>query len=84
MEKPKRSTAAKPKASAATHRPTKNTAAGPAVLTKDSTEAVRPVSHNDIACLAYSIWETRGCPGGSAEQDWFEAERVLFELSQNG
>ena len=31
----------------------------------------------DIARLAYQIWEERGRPAGSAEVDWYEAERQL-------
>ena len=34
-------------------------------------------SHDEIAVLAYSYWEARGCQGGSPEQDWFRAEREL-------
>jgi len=35
-------------------------------------------SGNDaIATLAYELWLGRGCPDGSPEQDWYEAERVL-------
>jgi hypothetical protein len=33
--------------------------------------------HEDIARLAYALWQQRGCPEGSAEFDWFEAERNL-------
>jgi hypothetical protein len=29
--------------------------------------------HNDIAALAHTLWQARGCPGGSAEADWFLA-----------
>lgn len=32
---------------------------------------------NAITCLAYELWERRGCPRGSPEVDWFEAERQL-------
>ncbi len=32
-------------------------------------------SHEDIAALAYALWLERGCPEGSPETDWFEAER---------
>jgi hypothetical protein len=32
-----------------------------------------------IAELAYSYWEQRGCPLGSAEEDWFRAERTIRE-----
>ena len=27
----------------------------------------------DIARLAYSLWQQRGCPAGSAETDWLTA-----------
>lgn len=33
----------------------------------------------DIARLAYALWQQRGCPSGSAEFDWFEAEQKLLE-----
>ena len=36
------------------------------------------VTHDDIAVLAYSYWEARGCTGGSAEEDWLRAERELL------
>jgi len=34
-------------------------------------------SREDIARLAYSYWEARGCQGGSPEEDWVRAEREL-------
>lgn len=34
-------------------------------------------SHEDIALRAREIWESRGCPDGSAERDWLEAEEQL-------
>ena len=30
-----------------------------------------------IASLAHALWEARGRPEGSPEQDWYEAERQL-------
>jgi hypothetical protein len=27
--------------------------------------------------LAYALWQRRGCPEGSAAEDWREAERQL-------
>ncbi|MDQ2843121.1 MAG: DUF2934 domain-containing protein [Acidobacteriota bacterium] len=36
----------------------------------------------DIAKLAYALWQQRGCPGGSSEQDWVEAEGQLRQDSQ--
>ena len=34
-------------------------------------------SHEEIARLAYSYWESRGCTGGSPEEDWLRAELEL-------
>jgi hypothetical protein len=33
--------------------------------------------HRSIGELAYHIWQARGCPEGSAEQDWLDAEKQL-------
>jgi len=33
--------------------------------------------HRSVRELAYQIWQARGCPKGTAEQDWQEAERQL-------
>jgi Protein of unknown function (DUF2934) len=33
--------------------------------------------HRTIGELAYRIWQDRGCPEGSAEQDWLDAEKQL-------
>ena len=38
------------------------------------TEAYR---HDEIAKLAYELWERRGRPLGSPEIDWHAAERAL-------
>lgn len=35
------------------------------------------ISQEDIALLAYALWEKRGSPIGSPEEDWFAAERAL-------
>jgi len=37
-----------------------------------------PVTHQEIAQLAHRLWEARGAPLGSPEQDWFDAERWLL------
>lgn len=34
-------------------------------------------SNSDVASRAYERWQLRGQPDGSAEEDWFEAEREL-------
>jgi len=33
----------------------------------------------DVATLAYRLWQERGCPDGSSEVDWFQAEQLLNE-----
>lgn len=30
-----------------------------------------------IAALAYRLWQDRGCPIGSGQEDWFQAEQQL-------
>ena len=34
-------------------------------------------SHEEIARLAYTYWESRGRQHGSPEEDWYRAEREL-------
>jgi hypothetical protein len=34
-------------------------------------------TYQNIARLAYTYWEARGCQGGSPEQDWLRAEQEL-------
>ncbi len=31
----------------------------------------------DVAELAYALWQERGCPDGSSEEDWFRALEKL-------
>jgi hypothetical protein len=35
------------------------------------------LDRDEIARLAYSFWEARGCNSGSPEEDWFRAEKEL-------
>jgi hypothetical protein len=30
-----------------------------------------------ISALAYSLWQSRGCPEGTPDEDWFNAEEIL-------
>ena len=80
--------AAKPKSTANTvahkHHPkntTVETIETPAVTA--SVSAIATPTHDDVALLAYSYWETRGFQGGSPEQDWFRAESELLKLAQH-
>ena len=54
-----------------------------ALLNKPASESKRKVSAtaapepDQVAELAYTLWESRGCPIGSPEEDWFKAEQEL-------
>jgi hypothetical protein len=37
----------------------------------------RELDREEVARLAYSYWQERGCRGGSAEEDWRRAEETL-------
>jgi hypothetical protein len=45
------------------------------------TEAYR---HDEIAKLAYELWERRGRPLGSPEIDWYAAESTLGVRDSQG
>jgi hypothetical protein len=47
-----------------------------ATTTGPNTQAVTPSTQDTdiIAARAYELWMQRGCPIGSPEIDWFEAE----------
>lgn len=32
-----------------------------------------------IAAVAYFLWQQRGCPHGSSEEDWFQAKQLIRE-----
>jgi Protein of unknown function (DUF2934) len=40
-------------------------------------QAAESTNSEEIARLAYALWQQRGCPAGSAETDWLEAEQQL-------
>ena len=35
------------------------------------------LAHHDVSSRAYELWQERGCPDGSAEEDWLQAERQV-------
>jgi Protein of unknown function (DUF2934) len=52
----------------------------PAVTARASqSQAPETFMQEDIAKLAYALWQQRGCPLGSPEFDWFAAEEKLLE-----
>ncbi len=70
-------------------RPRKKLSVSPAEPVSEPVIAVAPVAHavevvasyqpthEEVAALAYSFWEARGCQGGSPEEDWACAEQML-------
>jgi Protein of unknown function (DUF2934) len=42
-----------------------------------SSSSYSVVTFDDVAKLAYSYWEARGCQGGSPDEDWLRAEQEL-------
>jgi hypothetical protein len=42
-----------------------------------SSRVERGASYEKIAARAYELWQDRGCPDGSPEEDWFYAEQEL-------
>jgi hypothetical protein len=72
---------AKSTATNAAHKHHATVAASEPVSETLAVQSQEPASYESIARLAYALWEARGCQGGSAEQDWFEAERQLLKLS---
>jgi hypothetical protein len=51
----------------------------PAMAEDSEQSLVRPEdpSHEDIARLAYALWEARGETSSSPEEDWYAAEAEL-------
>jgi hypothetical protein len=44
-------------------------------------DTARP-EHDRIAQLAYELWQRRGCPEGSPDEDWEQAQIELQEPRQ--
>ena len=40
-------------------------------------ETTQSSRQTEVAQLAYSLWQQRGCPEGSPEIDWLQAEQQL-------
>jgi hypothetical protein len=34
-------------------------------------------NRDQIAVVAYALWQARGCPDGTPDEDWFRAEREI-------
>ena len=44
--------------------------------------APQTLHHDTIAARAYELWMLRGCPNGSPEVDWLQAEAELTQEPQ--
>jgi hypothetical protein len=66
--------ASAPKSAVQRHRK----AAGPVTVETPIEARINNARTEDIARLAYSLWEARGCQDGSPEEDWFRAEQQLI------
>ncbi len=44
--------------------------------------AATAIPENAIARRAYELWLHRGCPEGSPEEDWYQAESELIPAAQ--
>ena len=42
------------------------------------------LDEQDIANLAFELWQARGCPLGSPEEDWFHAVELLRDGTNEG
>ena len=43
-----------------------------------------PVSQDEVAKVAYELFERRGRAHGHALEDWVEAERIVRQRQRNG
>lgn len=46
------------------------------------TDGAIQLDERAVRAKAHQLWIERGCPEGSADQDWFQAERQLREFEQ--
>jgi hypothetical protein len=53
-----------------------------ASLERETMQSETQSKHQDIANLAYALWQRRGCCEGSPEQDWLEAEQRVRGIEQ--
>jgi len=51
-------------------------------LPHDKREQAIPDNEETIRRIAYELWRARGCPIGTAEVDWYAAERQIKDRSK--
>jgi hypothetical protein len=47
-------------------------------------QATSAFGHKDIAVLAHHLWQARGCPDGSPDEDWLNAVKELRSRAAAG
>lgn len=52
------------------------------VLSEQGVPVPDTTIEDQIAKLAYSLWQARGGNGGSAEEDWYRAEQEILARSK--
>jgi|ERR1700690_1728409 hypothetical protein len=52
--------------------------------TRELASLYTALEHDAITALAHHYWQARGCPEGSAEEDWFRAEQAFHYRSEFG
>ncbi|MBI3321553.1 MAG: DUF2934 domain-containing protein [Candidatus Omnitrophica bacterium] len=52
--------------------------------TQGSTRQPRSLDRNEVARIAYELFERRGGVHGDDQRDWFEAERIAWEQQRRG
>jgi len=58
--------------------PTESNVSEPEIIPQlEAVVIVDTPSREEVAKLAYSYWEARGCQGGCPEEDWIRAEMEL-------
>jgi hypothetical protein len=51
---------------------------------RDLASLYAALEHDTIAALAHRYWQERGCPEGSAAEDWFRAEQDFLNKIEFG
>jgi hypothetical protein len=54
----------------------------PGIASGSHSEMAETSMQENLEKLAYGLWQERGCPYGSPEIDWLEAERKLRASSK--
>ena len=46
-------------------------------------QGISPFGHEQFQALAHQLWQARGCPEGSPQQDWFNAAEKLRSRAES-